>query len=104
MTGFLRLPTQNVKTGEDVMKKHIKEMAVIILGWFFIVLGIAGLFLPILQGVLFLLIGLFLLSKRSLWARAILNKLRDRYPSLYAKAKAGRQKLNLYLLKMLRKG
>ncbi len=79
-------------------------MAVIILGWFFIVLGIAGLFLPILQGILFLLIGLFLLSKKSLWARTILNKLRYRYPLIYAQAKAGREKLSLYLLKTLRKG
>lgn len=86
------------------MRKHLKEMSVIILGWFFIVLGIAGLFLPILQGVLFLLIGLFLLSKKSLWARTILNKLRERYPLLYARAKTGREKLSLYLLKVLRRG
>lgn len=35
----------------------------IILGWFFIFLGVIGLFLPVLQGLLFLAIGALLLSK-----------------------------------------
>jgi len=39
-----------------------KKMVLILFGWSFIVLGVIGLFLPVLQGVLFLLIGLFILS------------------------------------------
>ena len=40
------------------MKTHAKRILLLMVGWSFILLGIAGLFLPILQGVLFLLIGL----------------------------------------------
>ena len=55
------------------------------LGWFFIVLGILGIFLPILQGVLFLLVGLSLLSTEYVWARRLLDRLRTRFPKLSAK-------------------
>jgi uncharacterized membrane protein YbaN (DUF454 family) len=50
------------------------------LGCIFIVLGVAGLVLPILQGVLFLAIGLGLLSRDVPWARRILERLRARHP------------------------
>lgn len=64
------------------MRTHLKRILILGLGWFFIALGIAGLFLPILQGVLFLLIGLAILSGESRWARRLLVRLRRRYPSL----------------------
>ena len=40
------------------MKKGAKHYLFLALGWIFIFLGILGLFLPILQGILFLAIGL----------------------------------------------
>jgi uncharacterized membrane protein YbaN (DUF454 family) len=46
------------------------------------VLGILGLFLPILQGILFLLIGLSLLSNSSPWAARLLGKARERFPKI----------------------
>jgi len=52
------------------------------LGWIFIGLGIIGLFLPLLQGVLFILVGLYLLSRESIRARRLLARLRERYPAL----------------------
>jgi uncharacterized membrane protein YbaN (DUF454 family) len=36
------------------MKAQIKRVAMLVVGWAFILLGIAGLFLPVLQGILFL--------------------------------------------------
>src|SRR6476661_5823248 len=36
-----------------------------ILGWFFILLGLLGLVLPVLQGVLFLVIGVALVGRRN---------------------------------------
>ncbi|MGE5146486.1 MAG: hypothetical protein ACM3N5_07025 [Candidatus Eiseniibacteriota bacterium] len=58
-------------------------------GWAFIVLGVLGLFLPILQGILFLLIGLFLLSSVSPRVRLLRQRLRARararYPDWTAK-------------------
>lgn len=55
------------------------------LGWIFILLGILGLFLPFLQGVLFLLIGLGLLSTEYEWARNLLARLRRRFPRIATK-------------------
>lgn len=51
-----------------------------IFGWAFMVLGVLGLFLPILQGVLFLAIGLTILSKDSPWAQRLIARARARYP------------------------
>ncbi len=44
------------------MQKQVKKVLVLTLGIAFIILGILGLFLPFLQGILFLLIGFMLLS------------------------------------------
>jgi uncharacterized membrane protein YbaN (DUF454 family) len=50
------------------------------LGWTFVILGVAGLVLPFLQGILFLAIGFGILSQESAWARDRLDWLRQRYP------------------------
>jgi len=47
------------------MNARIKRVLVLIVGWGFILLGIVGLFLPILQGVLFLLMGSIILSSEA---------------------------------------
>jgi len=62
-----------------------KKTAILLIGWSFIALGIVGLFLPILQGILFLLIGLLILSKESKMARDLLHRLQKRYPAQYQK-------------------
>ena len=64
------------------MTSRTKRILVLILGWGFILLGIVGLFLPILQGVLFILIGLIILSSEYVWAHHLLNKLKQRFPRL----------------------
>ena len=64
----------------------------IVLGWIFILLGIAGLFLPILQGILFLLIGLIILSSEYVWAHKLLTRLKTRFPKLAAHADAAHHK------------
>jgi uncharacterized membrane protein YbaN (DUF454 family) len=58
----------------------IRRLAIICFGWLFIVLGVAGLFLPVLQGILFLCVGLIILSLEYKWARQILQKGRERFP------------------------
>lgn len=62
------------------MKEGAKRIWIVILGFLFLLLGIAGLFLPFLQGILFLLIGLYLLSKTSPLAKKLLNRLQARFP------------------------
>jgi len=48
------------------MLKHTKRALVLIVGVFFVLFGIIGLFLPFLQGILFLVIGALLLSAAAL--------------------------------------
>lgn len=57
-----------------------RRIVVLSLGWIFVLLGIAGLFLPILQGILFLAIGLILLSGESRWVRRRIDDARRRWP------------------------
>jgi uncharacterized membrane protein YbaN (DUF454 family) len=58
----------------------MKVIALQITGYAFLVLGVLGLFLPFLQGVLFLLIGLLILAKSAPWAHNLLERIRERYP------------------------
>jgi uncharacterized protein len=62
----------------------MKRLAIIIVGWCCLILGIAGLFLPVLQGWFFILLGLLLLSSQYAWAHQLLNKLLSRFPRLHA--------------------
>ena len=52
----------------------------LIAGWGFILLGIIGLVVPFLQGVLFILLGMIILSSQYAWAGFLLLKLRKRFP------------------------
>ena len=63
------------------MKRNGRHYLMLALGWVFIFLGILGLFLPILQGILFLAIGMIILSRRSPRVRLLVRKLAKRYPA-----------------------
>jgi uncharacterized membrane protein YbaN (DUF454 family) len=52
------------------------------LGYGFVLLGIAGLVLPFLQGILFILIGLAILSRHARWAEELIARLKRRHPRL----------------------
>ncbi|HKS73921.1 MAG TPA: PGPGW domain-containing protein [Terriglobales bacterium] len=62
------------------MRAKAKKLIRLFLGWGFILLGVIGLFLPILQGVLFLIVGLVILSSEYAWAHDLLQKIRIRFP------------------------
>lgn len=68
------------------MDSRLKRIGWQLLGWTFLVLGIAGLVLPVLQGILFLFIGLFILSRQYEWARRWMDKLHRRYPGIFSRA------------------
>jgi uncharacterized membrane protein YbaN (DUF454 family) len=70
----------------------VKRIGLLIIGWLFIVLGILGLFLPILQGVLFILIGLGILSSRSEIIKRFLKHLEERYPQLHERVEIWKAK------------
>jgi uncharacterized membrane protein YbaN (DUF454 family) len=59
----------------------LKRVAFFVAGWMFLILGAAGLFLPVLPGVLFLVIGLSLLSMEYEWARRWVSRLLRRFPA-----------------------
>ncbi len=77
------------------MLHHAKRIALQILGWLFVVLGLVGLVLPVLQGILFLIIGLYLLSREYQWAQRWMERLRARYPEVFRRARSWQALLGL---------
>ena len=69
MSGIYEKPPaqQNIAWQQQIRLVWRRAWPVIrqMLGWTFIVLGILGLFLPLLQGVLFLVIGIALVGRRN---------------------------------------
>jgi uncharacterized membrane protein YbaN (DUF454 family) len=59
----------------------MKRAALIVVGWMFLLAGAAGLVLPIIPGIVFLLVGLSILSVEYAWARRWIGALRRRFPA-----------------------
>ncbi len=78
---------------------QFKKIGLLIIGWIFIGLGILGLFLPILQGVLFIMIGLAILSSRSKTIRRFLKYLEARYPHHYERIVHWKMKIRSWFKK-----
>jgi uncharacterized membrane protein YbaN (DUF454 family) len=60
--------------------KLVKPILLQALGYLFLVLGVLGMFLPILQGFLFLFVGLLILARHAPWAERLLDNIRSRHP------------------------
>lgn len=71
-----------------MVQKTIWRAVRMVLGFAFLGLGVVGLFLPFLQGILFIIIGLTLLGRESSRARHILGWIRGRLS--VRKTQAGR--------------
>jgi len=69
------------------MERQVKRFVVLVVGWSLVAFGVVGLFLPILQGVLFIMLGLLVLSRESETAHRWLQRARKRYPHFDAKLK-----------------
>ena len=59
---------------------RLKPILIQALGYFFLVLGVLGMFLPILQGFLFLFVGLIILARHAPWAQRLLDRIRNQHP------------------------
>jgi len=70
-----------------------RRWARLVAGWTFVLLGVAGLFLPILQGVLFLFVGITLLSLASPRVRLARMRLGARFPAF----RAGHERARVWL-------
>ena len=60
--------------------QRLKPILMQALGYAFLLLGVLGLFLPFLQGILFLLVGLIILARYATWAQRLLDHFRERHP------------------------
>ena len=58
----------------------MKRQALIAAGWALLLLGAVGFLLPILPGILFVLMGLCILSVEYAWARRWIAAIRRRFP------------------------
>jgi uncharacterized membrane protein YbaN (DUF454 family) len=66
-------------------------------GIVFLILGIIGLFLPILQGILFILIGLALIFPRNRYVEQLIAWARKRWPEQAARMDAWKDRLRIFL-------
>ncbi len=73
---------------ERRMLARLKRWAILALGTVLVLLGILGLFLPVLQGILLLLLGLLVLSYEWAPAKRQLDRLRARFPAASARIDA----------------
>ncbi len=96
--GRLSLPGERRDREESVVGA-IKKVGLLIVGWLFLILGILGLFLPILQGILFILIGLAILSSRSEAIRRFLTFLEERYPQHHERVEIWKEKMRKWFKK-----
>ncbi|MDD2237575.1 MAG: hypothetical protein PHG65_10255 [Kiritimatiellae bacterium] len=72
-----------------------KDLVRVTLGWLFILLGILGLFLPILQGILFLAIGLWLLAPHVPLFHRLQQRVYARHPRIKKRIRRIRAKIKM---------
>ncbi len=80
-----------------------KRWAILGLGWGFVLLGIVGLIVPILQGIVFLCVGLMLLSPEWAPAQRMLDRLRIRFPKVAAASDEAERRSKIWLGRIARK-
>jgi hypothetical protein len=65
-----------------VWRSPWKRIFIFVIAWGFILLGFLGILLPVLPGVIFLAIGLYLMSLESVWLNRQIDKISRRYPKI----------------------
>jgi uncharacterized membrane protein YbaN (DUF454 family) len=60
--------------------RQIRRGVTIVFGVFFLLLGVISGFLPVIQGWIFVLIGLTLLAKEIPWVHHHVERLKSRFP------------------------
>jgi tellurite resistance protein TerC len=54
--------------------QQAKRVIKVVVGFTVVVIGIAGLFLPVLQGVMIIIVGLAILGTEFVWARKLMKR------------------------------
>ena len=70
-----------------LINRHSKTIARIAVGWLFIFLGLIGLALPLLQGILFLIIGVAILAPYVPLFRKLRDTAYHRFPRLHSRVR-----------------
>ena len=91
-----------LETTEDDVEEHVHipdlplplRIALIVVGWLVIILGLAGLLLPGLQGILLLILGAAILSVASDTVHRWLEDLLEHRPKMLRRLNAFRNKLH----------
>jgi len=78
---------------EGIAMEKFRKIGILLIGWTFLLVGILGLFLPLLQGILFIMVGLAILSSRSKTIQRFLNHLGERYPQHHERVVIWREKI-----------
>ncbi len=86
------------------MRKKLKRILILIVGWIFILVGIAGLFLPVIQGILCIVIGLIILSTEYVWAHKLLQKLKNKFPKIAHASEEATDKAEKWFRRMFHRG
>lgn len=77
-------PTGAHQYAEQSARRHLRRIARHIAGWSLLALGVVGLFLPILQGWLFIVVAALLLAPDVPVFRRLLDWIEMRFPPLRA--------------------
>ncbi len=63
-------------------QRPFRRFAAIALGWVLILLGIAGLVIPIMPGAVLIVVGAVMVNPQCAWLRRMLDKCRVHFPAL----------------------
>jgi uncharacterized membrane protein YbaN (DUF454 family) len=80
------------------------RIAVLTVGWLVLLVGVAGLVLPGIQGIATILAGLAILSISSELAHRWMRRALQRWPKLSRRVESFRTRVNDWLHRMVRRG
>lgn len=93
----VRLPRAQRRRFQAAPLPLALRIVVLVVGWLLVLLGIVGLFLPVLQGGLSLALGFALLSIASQTVHLWLRGLMGRWPKLWRRMEKLRRRLRRWL-------
>ena len=72
----------------------VTRVVLFVVGWTLVLIGIAGLVLPGIQGILTILLGTAVLSVASRTVHRLLRRLFERWPAVWKRIEAFRQRVH----------
>jgi len=76
-----------------MQRRPLRRVGVLIVGCALVLLGTIGLAVPVLQGVMLILLGLYVLSRESRTARRLHEQLLARHPGLRSAVERAKARL-----------